>query len=508
MEERFTYDRLNRQTAIPVVGLSHRSSRVAPMAAAAMRQPCGGPLGVFAVVEQRDGYRPEVRYAFKDHLGSWTTVADAYGQVLAEQSFDAWGNLRDPDTWLNYSAAAAVAPLFGRGFTGHEHLAGFGLINMKFTVSEGRAKLDLGYAERWELGEANGRMYDPVMSSFLSVDNYVQNPDFSQNFNRYAYCYNNPLKYTDPDGEWIQIMIGAVIGGVTNLACNWGRIDTFGEGLAYFGIGAAAGALGAATCGAAAGAIGAATTLSSSVASGAVSGAVGGFVGGFTIGAGNAMIQGCNIGEAFSAGMTAGGKGALIGGVVGVVAGGIQYGRTIRTINKGCKNVGIKEMSQVNDGNLRSLQKQWFPDVPMDDYVVNFSIDNVPTEELEKMIANNAGGKTVQEAIDGIMTGKSSVYFNRNMIPTLKDMFFTMGHEFVHVGQISTLAGLPTTVLTPEFILKMEVGAYSYSAHLGQSFAANPISHNEMAYLSTLPPSEINELSWLNFRWLWNFNAP
>lgn len=27
-------------------------------------------------------------------------------------------------------------------------------------------------------------------------------PDFSQSFNRYSYCLNNPLKYTDPDGEW------------------------------------------------------------------------------------------------------------------------------------------------------------------------------------------------------------------------------------------------------------------------------------------------------------------
>lgn len=49
-------------------------------------------------------------------------------------------------------------------------------------------------------GEANGRMYDPVMSSFLSVDRYVQNPSNSQNFNRYAYCMNNPLKYVAPSG--------------------------------------------------------------------------------------------------------------------------------------------------------------------------------------------------------------------------------------------------------------------------------------------------------------------
>lgn len=48
----------------------------------------------------------------------------------------------------------------------------------------------------------NGRMYDPVMSSFLSVDRYVQQPDNSQGFNRYAYCMYNPLRYVDPSG-WL-----------------------------------------------------------------------------------------------------------------------------------------------------------------------------------------------------------------------------------------------------------------------------------------------------------------
>ncbi|MBR7022921.1 MAG: VCBS repeat-containing protein [Bacteroidales bacterium] len=180
-----------------------------------------GPGGVFAVVEQRDGYRPEVHYVFKDHLGSWTTVADAYGQVIAEQSFDAWGNPRHPDTWLNYTAPElAEGPMFDRGFTGHEHLTAFGLINM------------------------NGRMYDPVMSSFLSVDNYVQNPDFSQNFNRYAYCLNNPLKYTDPSGESIlavSMIVGAAvcayIGGTAANGWNYNPCSWAWDGKTWAGIG-------------------------------------------------------------------------------------------------------------------------------------------------------------------------------------------------------------------------------------------------------------------------------
>jgi RHS repeat-associated protein len=63
-----------------------------------------------------------------------------------------------------------------RGFTGHEHLERFNLIDM------------------------NGRVYDPVTAGFLSPDPFVANPYFSQSYNSYSYCVNNPLKFTDPSG--------------------------------------------------------------------------------------------------------------------------------------------------------------------------------------------------------------------------------------------------------------------------------------------------------------------
>ena len=157
-----------------------------------------GPYGVFAVVENHNGIN-DTHYVLKDNLGSWTTVTDGDGTVEQRLSYDAWGNLRDPNTWANYTVGDSFAkPMFDRGFTGHEHLTDFGLINM------------------------NGRVYDPVMSSFLSADRFVQNPLTAQGFNRYSYCMNNPLRFIDPTG-WLPGDGGSggslphiIIGGQTN----------------------------------------------------------------------------------------------------------------------------------------------------------------------------------------------------------------------------------------------------------------------------------------------------
>jgi len=118
----------------------------------------------------------------RDYLGSITHVVNASNNTLvSEYSYDPWGRMRDKTSWTNYSPGSEPALFIaGRGFTGHEHLPWFNLINM------------------------NGRVYDPLTGQFFSPDNYVQSPDFTQNFNRYTYCLNNPLIYVDPDGNtWL-----------------------------------------------------------------------------------------------------------------------------------------------------------------------------------------------------------------------------------------------------------------------------------------------------------------
>jgi len=121
------------------------------------------------IVKQDGEFKPYI--AFTDNLGSILAVIDGEGNKVFEASYDAWGK------------QTVVLNTIGlkRGYTGHEMLNMFGLINM------------------------NGRLYDPDLGRFLSPDNYVQMPDNSQNFNRYSYCLNNPLKYNDPSGEFFGI---------------------------------------------------------------------------------------------------------------------------------------------------------------------------------------------------------------------------------------------------------------------------------------------------------------
>ena len=45
--------------------------------------------------------------------------------------------------------------------------------------------------------------------------------------NLYHYAGNNSVKYTDPDGRWVQFVIGAVAGGI--LGCVAAAIDSYHE---------------------------------------------------------------------------------------------------------------------------------------------------------------------------------------------------------------------------------------------------------------------------------------
>ena len=123
-------------------------------------------------------------HAFTDNLDSILSVVDENGTKVFDASYDAWGK---QTVTLNTIG-------LHRGYTGHEMLGEFDIINM------------------------NGRLYDPVLGRFFSPDNYVQMPDNSQNFNRYSYCLNNPLKYTDSSGDLFGIDDAIIAFAAFNMA--------------------------------------------------------------------------------------------------------------------------------------------------------------------------------------------------------------------------------------------------------------------------------------------------
>ncbi len=53
-------------------------------------------------------------------------------------------------------------------------------------------------------GQSVQRYYDPAIGRFLSVDPVTADGNTGGNFNRYWYANNNPYKFKDPDGRYVE----------------------------------------------------------------------------------------------------------------------------------------------------------------------------------------------------------------------------------------------------------------------------------------------------------------
>jgi len=241
------------------------------------------------LVLKSNGVLQNYLYLLRDYQGTINGVCDQNGVLLEKRIFDAWGSIVKVEDGAGNVLAGLT--ILDRGYTGHEHLQRMALINM------------------------NGRLYDPKLHRFLQPDNFVQDSYNTQNYNRYGYCWNNPLRYTDPSGEWVHIVAGAVVGGLVNWGVHGFRMDM--QGLKAFGIGAGAGALGAATGGAAFGLAGGAVGGGGGFAAGAVSGGVGTLFSSAFLSVGNNAA----LGDPMMSG-----KDMIIGVGLGVLTGGLFNG--------------------------------------------------------------------------------------------------------------------------------------------------------------------------------------
>lgn len=129
----------------------------------------GGGRAIGEVLTFSGGAASQTRYFHSDQQGSIVAVTNETGVVINRYRYDPWGK---QTVALGSNTGIAQTR---QGHTGHEMLDN-GLTHM------------------------NGRLYDPVLSRFVSADPYIQAPDDLQSFNRYTYVMNNPLGNTDPTG--------------------------------------------------------------------------------------------------------------------------------------------------------------------------------------------------------------------------------------------------------------------------------------------------------------------
>jgi len=109
-----------------------------------------------------------VYYYFADHLGSSRVLANASGTVVEESDF------------LPFGGERAILDSLNNQY--------------KFTGKERDTETQNDYF--------GARFYASNLGRFLSPDKAVPELGNPQSLNKYAYVFNNPLRYVDPDGRW------------------------------------------------------------------------------------------------------------------------------------------------------------------------------------------------------------------------------------------------------------------------------------------------------------------
>jgi len=225
-----------------------------------------------------DGYE---QYYHSDHLGSATVITDASGNQQETIQYFPFGTYRQQATNGSFPPANYT-------FTDQEYDDDTGLYNYK------------------------SRLYDPVLGRFLSADSIIPDPGNLQSYNRYSYCQNNPVIYTDPSGHFsLGGLLKSFITGLVAAAvfCVVGAAIVASGGTAAPGFFAAFSSLGSLTAG-------------QMALAGAVAGAVGGGMG--------AALNGGNILQ-----------GALIGAAIGGASGGFVGSFPLAGISRTVAGIGL-----------------------------------------------------------------------------------------------------------------------------------------------------------------------
>jgi RHS repeat-associated protein len=150
------------------------------------------------VLEDNQKRIDKTAYMHRDIQNSTNLVTDNKGNIITRVEYDPYGSkiedTRERDTFKSDRL---------RGYTNHKSIEGTNLIDMK------------------------ARLYDPALARFVSTDSIVPDSNRVVGYNRYAYVYNNPVNYIDPDGHdpLTLFVIGSAIFSVgATTDASWGKV--------------------------------------------------------------------------------------------------------------------------------------------------------------------------------------------------------------------------------------------------------------------------------------------
>lgn len=367
----------------------------------------------------------------RDYLGSITHIATSSGTLVAEYSYDPWGRLRNPATQAIYTPGTEPALFLGRGYTGHEHLTWFGLINM------------------------NARLYDPLLGRFLSPDPYVQAPDFTQNFNRYSYALNNPLRYTDTSGNFVitaamtvGIALGCFFGSMAGSYIGFQHGATGMDMIGYIVGGAAIGGLASFAGGAIGSALG--SIANSGFLGGALASGSSAAASCFVSGTGFSLLNGDTFPQALRNGLISSGIGFAAGGIMRGLSSGISsviHGGNFWTGKGAIEEYTMKYM--LGDNTICIGEGMEYST----EYAQSFSERNFGSpKNVNQLFANgqfpkgkgyyydgdyvlNKNGEVVLGLTKHNGLGRGSdIYLFKAAFRSKEQLYLTMGHEFLHAA--------------------------------------------------------------------------
>ena len=137
-------------------------------------------------------------------------VRAATGQIVAKYSYDAWGKCT-----VTNAAGYAVGDKNPFRYRGYYYDTETGLYYL------------------------NSRYYNPEFGRFINVDSELAGVGGNmQGYNLFAYCFNNPVNMSDPDGNWPKWLTGAlnVLSGTLQMAAG----SALGAAMGWTGFGAVA----------------------------------------------------------------------------------------------------------------------------------------------------------------------------------------------------------------------------------------------------------------------------